>query len=498
MRHLVPLLVSFYLPAILGAAGVGTSGADFLKIPSATRPAALAGAASALAQGVEAMEYNPARLAAIEDWDLSANHLSWAEGISLEQVGLGWGRKGYGGALSLISLSTPEVAQTDALGLQTGTFKQQDMAYSGGVAGSWGHWSAGLLGRGLSRAIAGYSYSGMEGDVGLGWAFLPGWRAGFAVQHLGSLSALADVADATPLTLRGGIGWEGVFSNGLGLSVESDVVQPNDSSLQVRSGAQVGWSMLFLRLGGQWSQAWDGRQPFTAGAGFRWGDLQLDYTFADVVGLGTSQRFGLSWRPGVKPAARRIGPPTQLKAKRMGPDLAVTWEAQPEAKGYWVYIRKVANGNIERMGKAPLLTAQVRLKGAGRATELGLAVQSVDLEGRLSEIGPEIRVRAGQSGAEQLAAPLGLKMEDATDGKKRLSWQAASDEPGVVFLVLMSRRSGDGYAPLGKPQAGTSVLLSGASLGKDTRFFVVQALKQNEGGGLLESPFSKEWVLNPR
>src|SRR6185369_9155263 len=79
-----------------GFGSVGTAGADFLKIPSSTRPAGMAGAVAASAEGLEALEFNPARLSTVLGWELSGQHLSYAEGIALEQGSLGWGRPGFG------------------------------------------------------------------------------------------------------------------------------------------------------------------------------------------------------------------------------------------------------------------------------------------------------------------------------------------------------------------------------------------------------------------
>ncbi len=76
----------------------GTAGADFLKIPSDTRAAGMGGAVAASAWAWKALEYNPAQLDSVLGWELSAQHLSYAEGIALEQLapGLGQARLGRG------------------------------------------------------------------------------------------------------------------------------------------------------------------------------------------------------------------------------------------------------------------------------------------------------------------------------------------------------------------------------------------------------------------
>ena len=316
------------LPALLalplGAAAfgsAGTTGAQFLELPASARAAGLAGTGVALARGVEGLEYNPARLAPLGGWDLAADHVSYLQGIDLEQLGAAWGQPDYGLGLGLTTLGSPAITQTDAAGNAIGTFNQQDLALSLGGAWAWRTLSLGLTGRWVQQQLAGYSSSGAEADAGLAWQPWPGWHLGAALQHAGSLSAYGSVADPDPLLLRQGLGWEGAFEDGISLSLEADAVEPSGGSLQVRGGAELGWSVLFLRLGGVWSQDYDSRQTSTLGVGLKLGAVTLDYAFADLTGLGATQRFGLSWRPGAVLAARPHGVPGDLRALRRGQDL---------------------------------------------------------------------------------------------------------------------------------------------------------------------------------
>jgi len=321
------------LPAAASAVSVGTSGGQFLELPASAHAAALAGADVALARGAEGMEYNPARLATLSDWDLVADHVAYLAGINLEQVGAAWGRSGMGLGLNVVELASPQVPQTDALGNQIGTFGEQDLAVALGGAMSWGSLSAGLTARWVRMTLAGYGAGGAEGDLGLAWQPLPSWHLGLALQHLGSYSAYGSVADPTPMLLRGGLGWEQAFDNGLSLSLEADAVDPRDGTLQLRGGGELGWSAFFIRVGGLWSQDFDSQQTSTLGAGVRLGDVTLDYAFGDFTGLGATQRFGLSWRPGAVLAPRPRGVPSGLRALREGGDLLLSWWQAARAIG---------------------------------------------------------------------------------------------------------------------------------------------------------------------
>src|ERR1700677_3528124 len=222
-------------------AATGTSGETFLQIPLLARPAAMAGADTALATGVEGLEYNPAALSDLDNWEAAADQVSYAEGINLEELVAGWGRGVYGGGLSLISLSTPLVPETDENGNQIGTFGMEDLALTGGAARTWGPWSAGVNLRLVSLSLDNYVQHGAEADLGAGYAFGYGLRLGLDLQHLGTLSSSDGSSDPTPLTLRGGVGWQGSLGHEFTLAADWDVVAPNDSSAELLGGLDAGW-----------------------------------------------------------------------------------------------------------------------------------------------------------------------------------------------------------------------------------------------------------------
>jgi hypothetical protein len=486
-----------FLPLALAAAGraagfgsAGTAGADFLKIPSFTRPAGMAGAVAAGAMGLEAMEYNPARLSGVMGWELDAQHLAYFEGINIEQVSFGGGRPGLGAGLSVLSLSTPDIPMTDFSGAQTGTFKQQDLALSGGLGLGWGGFSVGALGRGLQRNLAGFSYSGAEADLGAAWSS-GGLRLGAAAQHLGSLGALSQVADPSPMTFRGGLAW--VHNNPTGLSFvgELDGVQSRDAAPQARLGVEAGLSYFFARAGTQVSSAYDGRQPFTLGLGVRLASWELNYAFADIQGLGTGHRFGLNWRlDGAYGGRKDLQAPRGLAMKKEGQNLLLTWDQAEHAAGYAVYLRKTKDGALARAGKTGAKQRQLRLKNAAKLPDLGLAVATLDGDGQESPLSDELRVKAGQEKAELFLAPQNLRVREE-DGRKVLAWDGPPGEAN--FQVLASRRNGSNYAVLGRPTVKREMQLPADW--KETRFVVVQALRVSDGEA---SALSKELEVKNR
>jgi hypothetical protein len=488
------------LPALaVGASygSVGTSAGQFLELPESAHGAALAGAETALAPGAEGLEFNPARLATLSDWDLVADQVSYLSNINLEQAAAAWGRHGMGVGMDVVDFATPQVPETDASGNQIGTFGEQDLAVALGGAMSWGSLSAGVTARWVKMTLAGYGSSGAEADVGLAWQPLPSWHLGLAAQHLGSYSAYASVADPAPMLLRGGLGWDRAFDNGLSLSLEADAVDPRDGSLQFRGGGELGWSVLFIRVGGLWSQDYDSQQTSTLGAGVRLGDVTLDYAFGDFTGLGATQRFGLSWRPGAVLAPRPRGVPGGLRALRDGADLLLSWAPVAGSQGYWVYLRRAHGADMQRLGKRSIQGASVRLHKAAALGDLGISVSSLAEDGSEGPRSDELRVESGQAAAASLEAPQAVQLS-VHGGRKTLSWQPGAGGEGQLFQVLAGRRTGSGYGPLGPPQRGTSFELDPDHAWREARFVVVRALRQPPGGTLQESPFSKEVVVAPR
>jgi len=299
------------------------------------------------------------------------------------------------------------------------------------------------------------------------------------------------------MLVRGGLGWEQAFDNGLSLSLEADAVDPRDGSPQLRGGGELGWNVFFIRVGGLWSQDYDSQQTSTLGAGVKLGDVTVDYAFGDFTGLGATQRFGLSWRPGATLAPRPNGVPSGLRALRDGNDLLLSWTPVAGSQGYWVYLRRAHGADPQRLGKLPIQGASVRLHKAAALGDLGLAVSSIAEDGSESPRSDELRVEAGQGSAEALGAPQAVQLS-REGGKRVLSWVPGSGGDGQLFQVFASRRSGSGYAPLGQPQQATRFELDPDHAWREVRFVVVRALRQPAGGKLQESPFSMEAVVAPR
>ena len=503
MKALALILASLCAATALHADSAGTAGADFLKIPVSARAAGMGGALSALSDDLSALEVNPARLSQLDGVMATGGHLSYFEGIAMENLSLGYGWNGAGLAFGFQSLSSPEIAGLDSQGRDAASFSLHDMALTLGYGQRLGALSAGLDARMVTRSLAGLNSTGYMGDIGLGLELGKGFSLALLAQNLGSASALESVADPLPLSYRGGLGFQGEpFSDSI-LRIEADAVLPSDSSLQLRGGLELEYQQaFFVRAGGQWSEAFDSRQNFSAGAGFRLSQFQLDYSYVPFSALGSAQRLSLSvylsrlLHPGAATQKTSLSRPLNLKIKPSPEGLDLSWEAptQGEVDSYAVYVRRGADAELKRITLKPLRRRLVHIKGAFGDKEYGVAVSALDMSGKEGERSREVKIRPDSKTREVLGAPepphkLSARKEK---GHIHLSWQAAESPGRLRYQIYASTRSHNSYMPVknGEIEA-TQFDFVPAGMKSGSAFFVVKTLRSDKGG-TAESEFSEE------
>src|SRR6185436_13854208 len=94
MQRLLALLACLLSQALFAEApGVGTTSANFLKLGSSARPAALGEAYVAVADDAGGTAYNPAGLLDMNCSELQATHTAWFKGVYFEDLNLALGVK---------------------------------------------------------------------------------------------------------------------------------------------------------------------------------------------------------------------------------------------------------------------------------------------------------------------------------------------------------------------------------------------------------------------
>ncbi len=232
-RHAIALFTLILLAAASARAAdsnVGTSGANFLKIgQGSARAMALGGAYVAIAEGSDAIAWNPAGLAVTQQRELGFSYLRYIQGVD-SPLYLAYahpmGRTSWGANLSYINVDGFDVRDANGVpqpGTEVGV---RDGMMSIGIARSF--WYEKLfLGSSLRvvhEDIAGSIKDTVVGDAGVILKPNPTLSLGFALQNFG-----AGTSNVARITRAGaGVRLGDFVTVGLELSKASD------------SGARVG------------------------------------------------------------------------------------------------------------------------------------------------------------------------------------------------------------------------------------------------------------------
>lgn len=350
----LPVLAATALHA--GEESVGTTSANFLKIPAHARPAAMGEAFTAVSDDESALLYNPAGTARVARHQVSATHIEWFQGIGLEHLGgiasLGsLGSAGFGISwLQVESLVRTERIANGPNPLanynELGTFKPFDLALEG--AWAWQplpFFNAGIGLKAVSQSIDDKQGWGLNADFGLQRTGLFDWLdLGAQLQNIGTAINVGGTGFEQPLTVR--VGGAGRFWQRRAL-VSLDAVIPVDNAVIPAVGAEL-WVAKPLALRAGWRGGY-ASQP-TAGAGFRFSLFQLDYAWQPYNELGSTHRVTatLLWgSPGAAVEAMRpLMAPVGDGAWRQGGFRPKP--SRPEGVTAWTLQVVDASGAVER------------------------------------------------------------------------------------------------------------------------------------------------------
>ncbi len=309
------------LAAVLAAAPAraidsraGTSGAQFLKIgQGSARAQALGGAYAALAEGSDAMTWNPAGLAATQQREFAFSYLRSVQGLDCP-IYLGYaqpmGRTAWGGNFGYMSDSLGNGDVRDASGVpqQASNVNVRDGYGAVGLARSFWYEKLflGASVRGVSENIAGSSRGTLAMDLGAMLKPASALSLGFAVQNFGAS------AGAVARTTRGGAALR--LSDFV--TVSGELSEATDSGAQLSAGAEFSLPEEYLDIGqltmrvgyrnvDSYGQSFDGtlkslRVDQTSGISFGFGvytsqafgyGLSLDYAFVPYGALGTMDQI---------------------------------------------------------------------------------------------------------------------------------------------------------------------------------------------------------------
>jgi len=299
MKHKIWLSAALMLAASAAqAAGVGTTGANFLKVGVGARELALGSAASVLTEGANAMNWNPGKLADLKQKSLSASYnmlfLDESQGFVGYASPLKEDMGVIGAGVNYLTVSDIEkrAGDTDAADSK---FSNNNMAVSFSYARA--EVRPGLaLGASLkyiSQKLDTQTDKAVAVDLGSAYKINPVWTAAFVVQNLGSSIG----PDKLPLILKGGAARR-FFDGKLAVAADADWLA-NDKRFYLDLGAEYALnSYLAFRAGYQAGRSADklgGLTGLGAGLGLKFDRFALDYAYVPFGDLGDTHRMTLGF-----------------------------------------------------------------------------------------------------------------------------------------------------------------------------------------------------------
>lgn len=281
---------------------VGTTGFSFLKVGTSAREVAMGGASIGLAGGVNAICWNPAGIARIENAEAGLSYLHYIADIQSGFIGYAKPSGKFGWGAGVVYLNSGAIKKTDIDNIDLGSFTASYASVN--VAGGYTLYDKLRLG-----ATAKFLYAGIDTFKAVGAAIdlgalydipFPGLKGGLVIQNLGGqLKAFVSQKDPLPLSIGIGAGYENPSFKGA-----VDLVKPLESGIVFKAGCEW-WAhkLLCLRIGynslGSSLKTGGGTDilaGLSAGLGVRYRTIGLDYAYTPYLALGNGHRISLSFQ----------------------------------------------------------------------------------------------------------------------------------------------------------------------------------------------------------
>jgi hypothetical protein len=309
LKKMLVALIGVGLSAV-AYADQGDTGAAFLKLDTGPRAIAMGGSFAGLADDVNAIQYDPAGLAYLQDKEVTLMHAVWFEDIFYDYLAVAYPLGGNLGTIGVSGLYVDDgIFQETTLdsagnpvvgGTFTGDSIEGALTYSRVIIPSV---SIGVNLKYISESIAGSSSSSEAVDIGGTWhSPIPNLNAGFDIQNLGPSIGFSQTY-TLPVNFRLGVGYKPTDY----ISVDCDYDQPIETVGFLSLGGEYGYrDFLYLRMGYSFQGAVDYNQTFTdfgpaiasglaMGIGFKfYKNYSADYSYSNYGFLGTPSRISLT------------------------------------------------------------------------------------------------------------------------------------------------------------------------------------------------------------
>jgi hypothetical protein len=304
---------------------LGTSGAQFLKIPVGARAAALGGSFTAFGDDASAIFWNPAGIVGVQGGALTASYAEWWAGSRLNHAAYiqSFGEVGsFGLSFTSMTMDKVEVTTEDQPEGTGQYFDAQDLmlglTYARRLTDNF---RIGITAKYVRERIWNESASGLAVDIGtqyrIGYRDL---RLGMSVTNFGGdltfdgrdLGVKYDVTPSTaterllpaqlqseeyplPLHFQVGLALSPYISDDFSVLLATDVIHPNDNKELVTAGIEVTIVRAVYLRGGYRFGDDTARGSAGVGVSVPAGDVRIgfDYAFVAYAYLPSVQRFSI-------------------------------------------------------------------------------------------------------------------------------------------------------------------------------------------------------------
>ncbi len=279
---------------VSAVANAARTGAQFLLIDTDARLSGMGSAGVASALGVNALNYNPAGLAAMTSPEAAFSHSKWLMDATHDFIGFGMPVKKMGGGIGITRLSNGSMEGRSDDGSTLGGYTAYDQAVSVG----FGFKNMGGAVKYIQSSIAGVRADAFAVDLGTkqGLSRLP-VTLGFGVQNLGTGIKYLSQRDSLPLSVNAGFTFMAFPGVALALDVKRLMY---DKQTVFSAGTEYAMftnnTMGFALRGGYGltglTQS-NEKNGLSVGAGLMALGMQLDYAMSPETDLGGTQRITL-------------------------------------------------------------------------------------------------------------------------------------------------------------------------------------------------------------
>jgi hypothetical protein len=332
MKKFLVFLLMAHLAVFAGKAGcrefdnLGTSGAQFLKLDVDARVVAMGGASVATTRGAMALYYNPAAIANMDQNSLAFSYTDWIADIQYNYLAYSRPVSGFGNVgihVAVLTMNDMEETTLDQPDGTGNTFGANSWVF--GISNAYqltNRFSFGVTAKYIRESISDLTSGSIAFDVGtLYYTGFRSLRIAMATRNFGTdtkfggtglqatldqdndpTTAPVEVKLATeshplPLSFRIGIAYDFEFGEDSKLVAALDGYNTRDRGQQSSVGFEYSWrDRLSVRAGYKIRADEEG---VAAGAGYDFdipgfGKLGINYAWADLGRLKSSQRFSLT------------------------------------------------------------------------------------------------------------------------------------------------------------------------------------------------------------